>query len=224
MSSSFFEGAYFVGVVLASFIRVVYTRHYRKMAIADNHRTVADALLVSLPALGMFILPIIYVLTPWLDFADYQLPSWGGWIGVVLLALAIWLLRRSHSDLARNWSPRLELLEGHSLVTHGVFRHIAASDVRGPLAMGHRSGLSATELDRRLQHAGDFPPQLPIPGPVPGPGRGRDDDRPLRRCVLRLHGAHRQNHTPTSELVTCTGQVADPPCMAQRNLEGDDRR
>ena len=132
MSSSFFEGAYFVGVVLASFIRVVYTRHYRKMAIADNHRTVADALLVSLPALGMFILPIIYVLTPWLDFADYQLPSWGGWIGVVLFAMAVWLLWRSHADLARNWSPRLELLEGHSLVTHGVFRHI-----RHPMYAAH---------------------------------------------------------------------------------------
>jgi protein-S-isoprenylcysteine O-methyltransferase Ste14 len=132
MPSSFFQGAYFVGVVLASIVRVVYTRHYRKMAIAEDHRTITDALLISLPALGMFILPVVYVLTPWLDFADYHLPTWAGWIGVALFVAALWLLWRSHADLARNWSPRLELLEGHSLVTQGVFRHI-----RHPMYAAH---------------------------------------------------------------------------------------
>jgi protein-S-isoprenylcysteine O-methyltransferase Ste14 len=132
MSSSFFQGVYFGLVTVASCIRVIYTRQYRKTSIAEDHRTAADALLTGLPALGMFVLPILYVLTPWLDFADYHLPPWAGWIGVAMFAPAIWLLRRSHSDLARNWSPRLELLEGHSLVTHGVFRHI-----RHPMYAAH---------------------------------------------------------------------------------------
>ena len=124
MPSSFFTGAYFVGVILASIVRVVYTRHYRKMTITKDHRTVPDALLSALPALGMFILPIIYALTDWLDFADYHLPTWAGWIGVAIFALADWLLWRSHADLEHSWSPRLEILEEHSLVTDGVFRYI----------------------------------------------------------------------------------------------------
>ena len=132
MSSSFFQGMYFGLVIVASFVRVVYTRQYRKAAIAEDHRTVADALLTGLPGLGMFVLPLIYVLTPWLDFADYHLPPWAGWIGVAIFALAVWLLYRSHADLARNWSPRLEILESHSLVTHGVFRHI-----RHPMYAAH---------------------------------------------------------------------------------------
>lgn len=132
MSSSFFHGAYFVFVVLASIVRVVYTRHYRKMARAKDRRMTADALLTALPALGMFILPVIYVLTSWLDFADYHLPMWAGWIGVAIFAVAVWLLWRSHAELARNFSPRVELFEGHSLVTQGVFRHI-----RHPIYSAH---------------------------------------------------------------------------------------
>jgi protein-S-isoprenylcysteine O-methyltransferase Ste14 len=132
MSSSFFQGVYFGLVTGASCIRVIYTRQYRKTSIAKDHRTAADALLTALPALGMFVLPIVYVLTPWLDFADYHLPPWAGWIGVAMFALAIWLLWRSHADLARNWSPRLELLEDHSLVTRGVFRNI-----RHPMYAAH---------------------------------------------------------------------------------------
>jgi protein-S-isoprenylcysteine O-methyltransferase Ste14 len=132
MPRNFFQGVYFGLVLVASCIRVVYTRQYRKTTIAMDHRTAVDAVLTVLPALGMFLLPIVYVLTPWLDFADYHLPPWAGWIGVAIFALAIWLLQRSHADLARNWSPRLELLDGHSLVTHGVFRHI-----RHPMYAAH---------------------------------------------------------------------------------------
>jgi protein-S-isoprenylcysteine O-methyltransferase Ste14 len=126
------EGIYFGLVIVASFVRVVYTRQYKKTAIAEHHRTVADSLLVALPGLGMFVLPLIYVLRPWLDFADYHLPTWAGWLGVAIFALAVWLLWRSHADLGRNWSPRLEFLEGHSLVTQGVFRHI-----RHPMYAAH---------------------------------------------------------------------------------------
>jgi protein-S-isoprenylcysteine O-methyltransferase Ste14 len=132
MSRSFFEGVYFGLVVVASLVRVVYTARYRKQTITEDHRTATDALLTSLPGLGMFVVPLIYVLTPWLDFADYHLPTWAGWIGVAIFALAVWLLQRSHADLARNWSPRLELLESHSLVTNGVFRHI-----RHPMYAAH---------------------------------------------------------------------------------------
>ena len=132
MASSFFQGAYWLGVILASVIRVVYTRGYREMKIAEYHGTRLDLLLTAVPALGMFVLPLIYVLTPWLDFADYHLPMWAGWIGVALFGAGLWLLWRSHADLARNWSPSLEIIEGHSLVTHGVFRYI-----RHPMYAAH---------------------------------------------------------------------------------------
>ena len=60
-----------------------------------------------------------HALTPWLDFADYGWPesvaAVAGGAGCALLALALWLFRRAHRDLAANWSPSLELFEGHRL-------------------------------------------------------------------------------------------------------------
>jgi protein-S-isoprenylcysteine O-methyltransferase Ste14 len=40
------------------------------------------------------------------------------------MTLAVWLFWRSHADLGRNWSPSLELREGHELVTEGVYRYV----------------------------------------------------------------------------------------------------
>jgi protein-S-isoprenylcysteine O-methyltransferase Ste14 len=127
-----FEGAYFGWVIVASVVRVVYTRRYTQTAVAREYRKGLDALLSALPGLGMFVLPIIFVLTPWLDFADYHLPLWAGWLGVALFGVAVWLLWRSHADLERSWSPKLEIMEGHALVTHGVFRYI-----RHPMYAAH---------------------------------------------------------------------------------------
>jgi protein-S-isoprenylcysteine O-methyltransferase Ste14 len=127
-----FEAAYFIGVVLASVVRVVYTRRYRRTQVERDYRKGLDAVLSGLPGLGMFILPIVYVLTPWLDFADYRLPLWAGWLGVAIFALGVWLLWRSHADLETSWSPRLEIMEGHSLVTSGVFHYI-----RHPMYAAH---------------------------------------------------------------------------------------
>jgi len=92
MSRAIFPAAYFAGVILTSAVRVVYTRRYRQTPIARDYRKGMDALLSALPGLGMFVLPVIYVLTGWLDFADYHLPVWAGWLGVMLFALAVWLL------------------------------------------------------------------------------------------------------------------------------------
>ena len=83
-----------------------------------------DFALDMLAFAGMEIIPLIYILTPWLNFADYALPAWVRWLGVPLMAGALWLLWRAHADLGRNWSPTLQIMESHSLVTGGVYRHV----------------------------------------------------------------------------------------------------
>ena len=85
---------------------------------------------------GMQVLPLVYVFSSWLDFADYYLPTWAGmtagWSGTAVFAAALWLLWRSHADLGQNFSPEIQLREKHSLVTRGVFRYI-----RHPMYAAH---------------------------------------------------------------------------------------
>ena len=66
--------------------------------------------------------PIVYVVnTRWFSFAAQDPPVWTGSIGIAFLAPAIWLLLRAHADLDHNWSPALEIIEGHRLATDGIY-------------------------------------------------------------------------------------------------------
>lgn len=131
MSDGIFRVLFFVCVIAESAIRVVYTRQHKLRGTAFRRERGLSGL-AALPSLGMFIVPLLYVLTSWLDFADYQLPMWAGWVGVVIFAASPWLLWRSHADLGLNWLPTPDIREGHTLVTDGVFRYI-----RHPMYAAH---------------------------------------------------------------------------------------
>ena len=126
-----FKTMYLAGLIAGSVIRAVYTRGHRQYKIRADRTTRVDMPLLMLGSLG-FIMPILYLATPWLNFADYHLPTWARWIGAAVFGGALWLLWRSHADLGRNWSPKLTIRERHSLVTHGVYRHI-----RHPMYAAH---------------------------------------------------------------------------------------
>jgi len=132
VSDSIFKVFYLIGLIVGSVIRALYTKQYRQNRITDDRETVLDKLLVILSSMGLIVIPLFYLLTPWLDFADYYLPIWAGWIGVVVFADALLLLWRSHVDLGRNWLPTLQIREEHSLVTDGVFHYI-----RHPMYAAH---------------------------------------------------------------------------------------
>ena len=127
-----FKIIYFSGVLIGSVIRIIYTRVYKRKSAKDDRKTVTDAILISLPGIGMFVLPIIFTVTNWLDFADYLLPAETGWIGVVLFLVMLWLLWRSHYDLGLNWTPTMEIMDNHALITGGVYQYI-----RHPMYAAH---------------------------------------------------------------------------------------
>lgn len=104
--------------------RLFYRWRSKTNQIVDSRKTALEILLLFLAFVGMLVTPLIYVFTPLLSFADYQLPSWMGWAGVMVLVVAFWLFWRSHADLGRNWSYTLELRKGHQLITSGVYKYI----------------------------------------------------------------------------------------------------
>ncbi len=123
-------------LIVGAVIRGVYVRRYGKPRISDDLNTGLDKALLLLSGVGMQLIPIVYLLTGWVDFADYGLPAAAsvalGVVGALLFAVGIWLLWRSHADLGRNFAPTLQIVENHSLVTDGVFRRI-----RHPMYAAH---------------------------------------------------------------------------------------
>ena len=126
-----FEIIFLAGFVVGSVIRNIYMARCRGVKGKKECGNVLDFILVSSAGVGM-IVPLLYLFTPWLDFANYNLPWWGGWVGTAVFAGAIFMLWRSHSDLGRNWSATLRITGQHSLVTSGVYRH-----VRHPMYTAH---------------------------------------------------------------------------------------
>jgi protein-S-isoprenylcysteine O-methyltransferase Ste14 len=119
---------YFLALLAQVVIRIPHERRRRRTRMAVEQVGALEQALVSLLFVGIVLVPAIYASTSWLDRADYRLPpeaqrSLGG-VGASLMTLSIWLFWRSHADLGRNWSPSLELREGHELITEGVYRHV----------------------------------------------------------------------------------------------------
>ncbi len=122
------KALYFLGILAEIGIRVPHERQRRQTRMVVDRVTGLERLLVGLLFVGMFFVPIVYALTPWLDKADYRFSPRAkgpiGGFGAAILTVAVWLFWRSHADLGRNWSPSLQLREGHMLITEGVYRSI----------------------------------------------------------------------------------------------------
>ena len=115
---------FLVGFVLYFWIRHVFLQRTKgeKKAVSRFDRSEKILLAAMFPP--VVLLPLLYLFTPLLAFADYQLPPLVPWLGAATMAASLWLFWRSHADLGQNWSVSLEIREGHQLVMQGVYRRI----------------------------------------------------------------------------------------------------
>ena len=80
--------------------------------------------LVLIVAVTGFVLPIVWLATSHLAFADYYGYLWPLTAGCLCYPLSLWLLSRVAWNLGKFWSPTLQLKENHQLVTKGIYRRI----------------------------------------------------------------------------------------------------
>lgn len=105
-------------------IRGMYARAAKSERTAISQFGGREKFLLALMFPPTLLLPLLYLFTPLLKFADYPLPAVVPWFGTAAMVAALWLFWRSHADLGKNWSVSVELHEGHELVTRGVYRFI----------------------------------------------------------------------------------------------------
>jgi len=116
---------YILGYWVANFvIRAPHIKVHRQAPIRSNRNTRRDTSFFLAVGVGGFLVPLLYVFSSLLSFADYSIPWWIGMTGVVILAFGDWVFWRSHKDLGRNWSPKLEIRQDHKLITHGIYQRI----------------------------------------------------------------------------------------------------
>jgi protein-S-isoprenylcysteine O-methyltransferase Ste14 len=74
--------------------------------------------------MGMLGLPVVALATPILDWARYAVYGPVAGLGCGLALAGLWIFRRAHVDLGRNWSPTLELREGHRIIQTGIYARV----------------------------------------------------------------------------------------------------
>jgi len=115
-----------LGIVGWGAIRIPHeVKNKRKNRIDVSAVDLQERVLLLISLTGLGILPIAYCLLRgrgFLAFADYGFFVAQAWLGVFVFAGALALFLATHRQLGRNWSQTLELREGHTLVTGGVYR------------------------------------------------------------------------------------------------------
>jgi protein-S-isoprenylcysteine O-methyltransferase Ste14 len=128
LSITSLKSVYFLGLLAELLVRFPHERQRRQNRIVVDRVSWLERLLVGLVAVGLFCIPVVYAFTPWLNRANYRLSpratSDAGGVGAAFLGIAVWLFWRSHTDLGREWSPSLQIREGHTLITSGVYKSI----------------------------------------------------------------------------------------------------
>lgn len=121
MNVSVFTAIYVICTAAALLIRVAFM-----MVIGDREAaksSLIDKLLVFMIVASM-VAPLAYILTPFLNFANYSLPDALAWIGIVLIIISLILLWRSHADLGINFALTPGVKGEQSLIKRGVYRRV----------------------------------------------------------------------------------------------------
>ncbi len=113
---------WFAGLVGWYIIRHPFERRARKIGVSRSLFDRRESGLLAAALLGLLVIPAVYVLTGFPASFDWPFSPAAAWLGTAATAAALWLFRRSHADLGRNWSISLQLREQHALVTTGVYR------------------------------------------------------------------------------------------------------
>jgi protein-S-isoprenylcysteine O-methyltransferase Ste14 len=113
-----------VGMIAWFIIRYPYARKARRTATVRAVGWTRERVLLAVAAAGLFLVPMIWIATGWPAALDYGLSYPAVALGALVYLVSLWLFRRSHKDLGRQWSASLEIRDSHRIVRGGVYRLI----------------------------------------------------------------------------------------------------
>ena len=126
------DAVYLLGLVVAEGLRLP-----RRLTRASSRRSrrrpggsiaPRELLVMSGVVIGIWLLPLAYMFTPWLDAFDFAPPPWTAWPASAVFAVSLVVRWAGQSALGAAWSPTGEATDGNALVTSGIY-----SQIRHPL-------------------------------------------------------------------------------------------
>ncbi|MBB4277097.1 protein-S-isoprenylcysteine O-methyltransferase [Rhizobium mongolense] len=125
-----------LGVVAWYVIRYPFERRAKRVRVVSHRRSSIEKIGLASALLGLAIVPGFYVATGMPRAADYPARAWAVAVGAVLFAAAMWVFRRTHKELGRNWSVTLEIRDQHQLICSGPYAFVRHPMYTSFLLMG----------------------------------------------------------------------------------------
>lgn len=141
MNQQIFKYLYLIGMLGTFMVRISGVMTAAKGAKKGDRLTArekirGEGILITTVMLLWFItsqvLPIVYALTVWVNFADINRPDWLGYTGFAILVFGNWMLWKAHKDLGRHWSSTVQIKSEQALVTQGIYQYL-----RHPIYTAH---------------------------------------------------------------------------------------
>jgi protein-S-isoprenylcysteine O-methyltransferase Ste14 len=115
------ETAWVLGIVAWYVIRYPFERRAKRVKVVSDRRSQSEIVGLAAALLGLAILPAFYVITGIPEATDYPAHPWAVAVGTIMFFAAMWVFRRTHKELGRNWSVTLEIRHQHELVCGGPY-------------------------------------------------------------------------------------------------------
>lgn len=124
MPEIFYRFSFLLLWICYSAIRYPFTRMYQQQQKLIAASTIWKRLELFLLGIGLLVVPLFWVFTSY--FSDYNIPlnnplRCGG---LLLSGLSLIYFRAIHRRLGTNWSPSLEIMKDHQLITSGPYTWI----------------------------------------------------------------------------------------------------
>lgn len=113
-----------IGVAGWYVIRLPFERRVKRERVVDARDRRRENLLLACSTLGLGVVPAVWVIGGFPKFANYPFSTAQLVAGALVFAASLWLFRRTHKDLGKNWSVTLEIKDSHRLITGGVYRYV----------------------------------------------------------------------------------------------------
>jgi len=124
MQENIFDTIYLLGLIYATIVRSQYGMQFNRSNISQRRKE-HPLVFIGMALWGIVLfLPLLSIFTPWLDFINYPIPLSLGILGSAIFIIGLFVLHRSHIDLANNFSPSLIIQTKHTLVTKGIYKYI----------------------------------------------------------------------------------------------------
>ena len=130
------EFVWVIGIIAWYVIRYPFERRAKRVRVVSGGRSVSDTIGLASALFGLAVLPAIYVATGFPEAAGYRTGWWAIVLGAIVFASALWVFRRAHKELGRNWSITLEIRDQHRLINTGPYAFIRHPMYTSFLLMG----------------------------------------------------------------------------------------